>query len=309
VATAAAQLLAATAQARERGTVTPLPFGIVVATTTPEAPVVASTPTPGNAATARANSVDATAVAITTGTFTPVPRGARTPTPGPTATPLPLIVAITPRPTPSPTPTPPGQAPRQLAGKILFRSDREGVERFYALDPATGRLYWITQAWPFEVAQSAEGRGSDGRRAEVQTVTEITSTDPYTGAWSGSRSTAAIFVLDDRYKTQKQITTMDRFSYDPAWSPGGEWIAFVSTEGGNDEIFLIRPDGSDLRRLTTNTWEWDKHPTWSPDGSQIVFWSNRESGRRQLWIMNADGSNPRELLESPYNDWDPIWVK
>jgi TolB protein len=116
-------------------------------------------------------------------------------------------------------------------------------------------------------------------------------------------------VLDDRYKTQKQITTMDRFSYDPAWSPGGEWIAFVSTEGGNDEIFLIRPDGSDLRRLTTNTWEWDKHPTWSPDGSQIVFWSNRESGRRQLWIMNADGSNPRELLESPYNDWDPIWVK
>ena len=83
----------------------------------------------------------------------------------------------------------------------------------------------------------------------------------------------------------------------------------VSQETGNDEIFLIGLDGVNVQRLTNNTWEWDKHPSWSPDGSQIVFWSNRETGRRQLWIMNADGSKQRPLLDSPYNDWDPIWVK
>jgi Tol biopolymer transport system component len=64
-----------------------------------------------------------------------------------------------------------------------------------------------------------------------------------------------------------------------------------------------------MQRLTFNDWEWDKHPSWSPDGSQIVFWSNRETGLHQLWIMNRDGSNQRRLLESPANDWDPVWVK
>jgi TolB protein len=93
------------------------------------------------------------------------------------------------------------------------------------------------------------------------------------------------------------------------FSPRDNRIAFVSAESGNDEIYSINPDGSDMRRLTSNTWEWDKHPSWSSDGSQIVFWSNRDTGRRQLWVMNADGSNPHLLLKSTFNDWDPVWGK
>ena len=86
-------------------------------------------------------------------------------------------------------------------------------------------------------------------------------------------------------------------------------IAFVSASPGNDEIYTIRPDGSELKRLTTNTWEWDKHPSWSPDGTQIVFWSNRDTQRKQIWVMNADGSNQRNLSSNQFNDWDPVWVK
>ena len=68
-------------------------------------------------------------------------------------------------------------------------------------------------------------------------------------------------------------------------------------------------DGSGLRRLTTNTWEWDKHPSWSGDGRQIVFYSNRDSGRRQIWIMDADGGSLRNISNNGYNDWDPVWIK
>jgi TolB protein len=71
----------------------------------------------------------------------------------------------------------------------------------------------------------------------------------------------------------------------------------------------MNADGTNVQRLTFNSWEWDKHPTWSSNGNQIVFYSNRETGRRQLWVMNADGSGQRRLLDSPYNDWDPVWVK
>ncbi|MHB0877334.1 MAG: TolB family protein, partial [Anaerolineae bacterium] len=64
------------------------------------------------------------------------------------------------------------------------------------------------------------------------------------------------------------------------------------------------------RRLTNNTWEWDKHPSFNSDGSQIVFWSNREAQWKHIWLMNADGSEQHNLsgwLQS--NDWDPVWVK
>jgi hypothetical protein len=309
---AAAQLLTATAQAARVGTVTPVPTGALIATVTPTRPMVWATETPANFATAAARVAYATAVAVTTGTFTPIPRDAVTPTSQPRATPLPLLVPVTPQPTPTPTSTPPSAIPQALFGKILFYSDRTGSTsspQLYALDPATGQLSWVTQDWPYALAQARDRRSPDGHyAADVQTVTDVTGTNPQTGAPSATKSTAVIFVRDLQYQTSHELTTHDRFSYDPAWSPAGDQIVFVSRDS-SDEIYAMNADGSNPRRLTNNTWEWDKHPSWSPDGKQIVFWSNRGTGRRQLWIMNADGSNQRPLLASSDNDWDPIWVK
>jgi TolB protein len=102
-------------------------------------------------------------------------------------------------------------------------------------------------------------------------------------------------------------------NYDPVWSPRDDLIAYVSQEmgpeGGGDDIFAVNPQGSGKRRLTYNTWEWDKHPSFSPDGLQILFWSNQMTGRKQLWIMNSDGTDRRIFLSSPYNDWAPVWIK
>ena len=51
-----------------------------------------------------------------------------------------------------------------------------------------------------------------------------------------------------------------------------------------------------------------KHPSYSPDGRQIVFYSNK-TGKYQLWIVNVDGSNQRLLFESSASCWDPAWLK
>lgn len=308
VVTAAAQALAATALADRIGAATPLPFGALIATITPRPPVLIATPTPANYATVAAHIAYATAVALTTGTFTPVPRNAVTPTPPPSATPLPLLLYVTPLPSPTPTPTPPAQMPAVLFGKILFWSDRGGAPALYLLDPADGAVALVTQSWPYSLAMAAEPLTRDGRfRAFVRNAGADVR-DHITGVVSRVDS-PQIFVEDREYRTERQLTTGRSSNYDPAWSPTGDRIAYVSTEPGNDEIFTIGPDGSEPRRLTYNNWEWDKHPTWSPDGRQIVFYSNRDSGRRQLWIMDADGKNQRLLLPSVYNDWDPVWVK
>ena len=55
----------------------------------------------------------------------------------------------------------------------------------------------------------------------------------------------------------------DGFSGDPAWSPNGSRIAFVSERHGNDEIYVMNADGSGLTNLTNNA-ALDTNPAWSP---------------------------------------------
>ncbi len=78
---------------------------------------------------------------------------------------------------------------------------------------------------------------------------------------------------------------------EPAWSPNGQWIAFVHGSMPNEGIYLIRPDGTGNRLWHKGVIE---SPTWSPCGSYIVYTDARlENGR--LWIMNADGTGNRQL--------------
>jgi Tol biopolymer transport system component len=70
----------------------------------------------------------------------------------------------------------------------------------------------------------------------------------------------------------------------------GEKIAFVSNRDGNDEIYVMNVDGSDLKRLTSHPDD-DQYPDWSPDGKQIAF------SRDGIYIMNPDGSDQTRLTE------------
>jgi TolB protein len=91
----------------------------------------------------------------------------------------------------------------------------------------------------------------------------------------------------------------------PAWSPDGQWIALTSTRDGNQELYIVRPDGKDQRRLTNDP-SIDAHPAWSPDSQRIVFATNRW-GDLELAIINADGTGLTRLSNSPGLDDYPAW--
>ncbi len=93
----------------------------------------------------------------------------------------------------------------------------------------------------------------------------------------------------------------------PAWSPDGQWIAFVQRfDGYNSEIMVMPfqegegegPNPS-LIRLTHSS-AFDAEPDWSPDGTQIVFTSNR-SGNMNIWVMATNGSQRIQLTQDRNN--------
>lgn len=105
-----------------------------------------------------------------------------------------------------------------------------------------------------------------------------------------------------------------RFDVLPDWSPRGDSIAFESDRSGAVAVYTIRPDGSGLRKLTSDALQGGA-PAWSPDGRQLAFIENfcgECPADSDLLVMNASGGHIRQLAEIspllPIEDaptWDP----
>ena len=86
----------------------------------------------------------------------------------------------------------------------------------------------------------------------------------------------------------------------PAWSPDGRTLAVSLSREGGSQLFLVNPDGSGLRRLTTSS-AIDTEPRFSPDGRWIYFTSDR-GGSPQIYRMPAGGGNAQRVtFEGSYN--------
>lgn len=83
-------------------------------------------------------------------------------------------------------------------------------------------------------------------------------------------------------------------------------LAFRSNRDGNWEIYLMDADGTNQINLTQNAAD-DQLPSWSPDGNQIAFDSNRQKKDNDIFIMNADGSGVRDLTDRREKDTVPAW--
>ncbi len=83
-------------------------------------------------------------------------------------------------------------------------------------------------------------------------------------------------------------------------------ILFYSLRDGNLEIYTMKSDGTDVKRLTNNDVS-DEPQAWSPDGSRILFQSYRDGNDWEIYTMNADGTDEKRLTNNDAHDEPVAW--
>jgi TolB protein len=167
---------------------------------------------------------------------------------------------------------------------------------FVAQEPGTGR--WQVQLG-FADGKSGPIILRDGRTPDWSSTGLLAyqGTDP-----AGNDPGLYIVPFDGGEETRLTTHESDR---SPDFSPDGTQLAYMSTKGGNWDIYTINTAGSAPRQITTSAGQ-DGLPAWSPDGSQIAYVSDA-GGSWAIYVVNAAGGTPIKVA-----DWDgnnfPDWL-
>jgi Tol biopolymer transport system component len=129
--------------------------------------------------------------------------------------------------------------------------------------------------------------------------------------WSKETS-SDIYVMDKDGKNQRPIVASPADEIMADWSPDGKKIVFVSNQDGGYKIYVIDLQTAKTIKLINDSMK-EFSPKWSADGKQISFISNSSDNkldtRSQVFIINADGTNIRQMMEYSVDNFDdsPVW--
>jgi Tol biopolymer transport system component len=198
---------------------------------------------------------------------------------------------------------------------VLFTSRRAGTSDIYRarLDGSGLERLVASPAFDDQAALSPDGRSL---------------------AFVSSRGGQAdIWILDLATKALRNLTRDPAGDFRPSWSPDGRWLAFSSDRDSgrpripkgdftirhSTEIYVVRADGSELRRVTRDG-QYAGSPAWSPDGAKLAFYAatlpevrnitgaQRLRGVTQIETVDL-GTGARQVMTSgPGEKWSPHWL-
>ncbi len=93
---------------------------------------------------------------------------------------------------------------------------------------------------------------------------------------------------------------------DPIWHPDGNKIAFVKTTGEYAHIYFYNLENNQITQITSGEFH-HLSPSFSQDGEQFVFTSNRDNESFHVYTMNIDGTNLTQLTTGSTTETDPFW--
>jgi Tol biopolymer transport system component len=179
-----------------------------------------------------------------------------------------------------------------------------------------GREPWSYHVWAMR---------SDGKQRRPLTKAVYSDEDHPSWAPDGRRlvfgsdrdsAHAALYVVTSRTRTVRELRLalpVDASAAEPAdgpsWSPRGDLIAFTYASDYGGVVYVVRPDGTGLRRVTPPG-GWFSGPTWAPDGSRIVVveaFPGNPDGGSALVTVRPDGSGFTRVGSAAWNASAPSW--
>jgi TolB protein len=205
--------------------------------------------------------------------------------------------------------------PSTLPSRITFSSDRDKTVHVYTIKP--------------------DGTENKTTANDPQTLDGLPTWSPdgtKIAFTSNQSDDYEIWTMNEDGSGRTKLTSMQGWDGLPRWSPDGSKITFAGERhdaGGftSYEVFIMNADGSDVKKLTdSEAWgqhtsedepvRWNSCPTFSPDGTKILFGSNRggDYATPILYTMNADGNDQKKFglladVDGTDPDWSPVTNK